>query len=91
MSPFMLGPGYTRPEPTSRVHDTISGHVCEEGFYDASGEMVGYWAYGHYEPWYPYQGYWLSPLEFACLRAWMYVSARFNNWLWSRFNSEATP
>lgn len=44
--------GYVRSE----IKATEQGHVAEEAFYDADGNMIGYWAYGHYDPAYPFQG-----------------------------------
>ena len=41
---------------TSKVKDTIGGLTCEEAYYDCNGEMIGYWAYGSFDPAYPYQG-----------------------------------
>ena len=40
----------------SEVKATEQGHVAEEAFYDADGNIIGYWAYGHYDPAYPFQG-----------------------------------
>lgn len=45
-----------RPYATSKVMATVQGQVAEEAFYDAEGNIVGYYAYGHYDPAYPYQG-----------------------------------
>ena len=41
---------------SSKVMAIEQGHVTEEAFYDANGNMIGYWAYGHYDPAYPFQG-----------------------------------
>ncbi len=41
---------------TSKVMDTINGIVCEEAYYGRGGQMVGYWAYGSWDPAMPYQG-----------------------------------
>ena len=40
----------------TEVVDTIEGVVCEEAYYNAAGEMIGYMAYGKYDPSLPYQG-----------------------------------
>lgn len=44
--------GYVRSE----VKATEQGHIAEEAFYDADGNVIGYWAYGHYDPAYPLRG-----------------------------------
>lgn len=36
--------------------DRIDGLVCEQEAQNARGEVVGYWAYGSYDPSYPYRG-----------------------------------
>ena len=41
---------------TSKVIATVQGYVAEEEFYDIDGNVVGYFAYGHYDPDYPFQG-----------------------------------
>jgi hypothetical protein len=41
---------------TSKIMATEQGHIAEEAFYDVDGNMIGYWAYGHYDPAYPFQG-----------------------------------
>lgn len=41
---------------TSEVKDTINGIICEEEFYDRNGEIIGYWAYGYFDPSLPYKG-----------------------------------
>lgn len=38
------------------IKDTVDGHPCEIAYYSESGEMIGFWAYGHYEPESVYQG-----------------------------------
>jgi hypothetical protein len=32
------------------------GLVCEEAFYDCNGTLIGYFAYGYYQPDLPYKG-----------------------------------
>ena len=41
---------------TSKPKEYINGIVAEEAFYDTRGVMVGYWAYGYFDPNMPYQG-----------------------------------
>ena len=42
---------------SERIVDTISeGTVCEIEYTDQHGNVVGYWAYGSYDPSLPYQG-----------------------------------
>ena len=41
---------------TSKVKDRINGVVAEEAFYDQHGEIIGYWAYGYFDPNLPYKG-----------------------------------
>lgn len=40
----------------SKVITTVQGHVAEEAFYDSEGNLVGYFAYGYYDPTLPFQG-----------------------------------
>lgn len=40
----------------SRVVSTIEGTACEIEYIDSAGNVVGYWAYGSFDPAYPYQG-----------------------------------
>jgi hypothetical protein len=40
----------------SEIKSYDNGHVSEIAYYDRKGKMVGYWAYGHFEPYMPYQG-----------------------------------
>ena len=32
------------------------GLPCEIGYYNSKGELVGYWAYGGFDPAFPYKG-----------------------------------
>lgn len=41
---------------TSKVVSDINGVSCEVAYYGRGGRMVGYWAYGYYDPAFPYQG-----------------------------------
>ena len=41
---------------TETVKDTINGYPCEVAVHDSTGSLVGYWAYGYYEPELPYNG-----------------------------------
>jgi len=41
---------------TYTVMDDINGMVCEEKYVDRYGNIVGYWAYGNFDPNLPYQG-----------------------------------
>ena len=38
------------------VVDTINGIPCEINYVGRGGKIVGFWAYGHWCPYYPYQG-----------------------------------
>ena len=40
----------------SQVRDSINHEPCEIAYYDRHGVMIGYWAYGSYDPDLPYQG-----------------------------------
>lgn len=41
---------------TSKVMDTAGGGiVCEVAYFGRGGQMVGYWAYGSWDPAFPYQ------------------------------------
>ena len=42
---------------TSEVKETINGVVAEEEFYGYNGKVIGYWAYGCFDPNLPYQGF----------------------------------
>lgn len=37
------------------VKDTVAGTVAEIVYFDNKGEIVGYWAYGHFDPSFPYR------------------------------------
>jgi len=41
---------------TERLVDSIDFLPCEIEYKDATGKIVGYWAYGYWEPDLPYQG-----------------------------------
>jgi hypothetical protein len=41
---------------TSRTVDSIDMHPCEIEYKDKNGKLVGYWAYGSFDPNFPYQG-----------------------------------
>jgi len=41
---------------SKRVKDMINYTVCEEEFYGRNNKVIGYWAYGYYDPSLPYQG-----------------------------------
>ncbi len=41
---------------TSKVVGWIDGYQpCEIEYYDYLGRVIGYWAYGHFDPSYPYR------------------------------------
>ena len=40
----------------SEVKSTDGGRISEESFMGRNGRRVGYWAYGSFDPGYPYQG-----------------------------------
>lgn len=35
---------------------TVGGHVSEIEYHDKKGNIVGYWAYGEFDPHLPYRG-----------------------------------
>lgn len=39
-----------------KVKDWINHQPCEIEYYDEQGVVIGYWAYGSYDPDLPYQG-----------------------------------
>jgi len=41
---------------TCKVVDTINGLPCEKAYYGRRGKLIGYWAYGNFDPEAPYQG-----------------------------------
>lgn len=41
---------------TSTVKSDINGIACEIEYYGRNGKVIGYWAYGSFDPYYPYQG-----------------------------------
>lgn len=43
-------------EITEHVVDTIANVACEIEYRDRNGKTIGYWAYGHFDPGYPYRG-----------------------------------
>jgi hypothetical protein len=43
-------------EITERVVDRIEGIPCEIAYYDRNGDMIGYWAYGSFDPEGKYRG-----------------------------------
>lgn len=40
----------------SEIKSYDGGYVSEIAYYDKKGRMIGYWAYGEYEPYMPYRG-----------------------------------
>jgi hypothetical protein len=42
---------------TKQVVDSINGLPCEIAYYGRHGEMIGYWAYGYYDPKGKFKGY----------------------------------
>lgn len=40
----------------SKVIDTYAGYPCEIAYYDIDGILIGYYAYGAYDPDLPYKG-----------------------------------
>lgn len=40
---------------TAVVKDTVSGAVCEVVYMDSRNRVVGYWAYGYFDPSLPYR------------------------------------
>ena len=42
---------------TEVVVDRFNDIPCEIAYLDRSGKEVGYWAYGHFDPWRPYRGW----------------------------------
>ena len=43
--------GHIRPV----VKYTVAGTVAEIAYFDSKGKVVGYWAYGHFDPSFPYR------------------------------------
>lgn len=41
---------------TERVEGTVGDGVVSEISYWKNGKMIGFWAYGYYDPGYPYAG-----------------------------------
>ena len=41
---------------TERIVDRIEGIPCEIAYYDRNGKMIGYWAYGYFDPEGGYKG-----------------------------------
>lgn len=41
---------------TSEIKSVDGGFVSEEAFYGRNGKIIGYWAYGSFDPSYPYRG-----------------------------------
>ena len=37
------------------VKEDINGIAAEVAFYNPKGKLIGYWAYGHYDPRLPFQ------------------------------------
>lgn len=44
-------------EITSKVVYRIDYIECEIEYHDRNGKLIGYWAYGDFDPELPYQGY----------------------------------
>ena len=55
---------------TIKVEDSIDWRECERSYW-ARGRLVGYWAYGYYDPELPYQGNDL--MKFCYNGSWGYV------------------
>lgn len=43
----------------NEIKDTINGIPCEIAFYGRKGRMIGYWAYGSFDPSFPYREQWV--------------------------------
>ena len=41
---------------TSKVEERLEGVVSQECFYGRNGKVIGFWAYGNYDPNLPYKG-----------------------------------
>jgi hypothetical protein len=41
---------------TARVVDRIDYVPCEIQYFNSKGETIGYWAYGCFDPNFPYRG-----------------------------------
>ena len=41
---------------TSRIDDTINNIPCEITYFGRCGEVIGFWAYGSFDPSLPYRG-----------------------------------
>jgi hypothetical protein len=39
-----------------RVVDRVNGIPCEIAYYNIEGDIVGFWAYGYWQPDLPYKG-----------------------------------
>lgn len=35
---------------------TVAGHVCEVAYYGRNNKLIGWWAYGYFDPNFPYRG-----------------------------------
>lgn len=40
----------------TEVRDRIDWLVCEEAYFGRGNKLIGYWAYGNFDPHLPYQG-----------------------------------
>ena len=43
-------------EITPVVVSTVNGIACEIAYHGGDGTIIGYWAYGSFDPSYPYRG-----------------------------------
>lgn len=41
---------------TCETKQVVQGVSAEEEYRDCRGRVIGYWAHGHWDPQYPYQG-----------------------------------
>lgn len=41
---------------THKITERIDGIPCEYEYFDSKGRLIGHWAYGAFNPNYPYRG-----------------------------------
>ena len=76
-------------EPVARTVETVQGVPAEVEYTNQNGEVIGYWAYGEFDPNLPYQGYPPNIPERPCLTDSDIAAIASELWHGDGFSSES--